>query len=370
VGFYDALQTKPVRPEDAATASVQTAEVEAVLRRERLSLSDLPLLLSPAALPLLEPMAQRAAALTRRHFGSAMNIFTPLYIANYCVNPCPYCSFSRHQQIARKQLSLEEVEEAARHISASGIRHLLVLTGEARTRTSIDYIESSIKLLSGYFSSIAIEIYPLSTAEYGRLIGAGVDGLTIYQEVYDEVRYHELHHGGPKDDYAFRLDAPDRGCQAGMRRVTIGPLLGLGDILGEALVTGRHLAYLQRSYPDVELAVSFLRLRPQVGQFQPSAIVSDSQLVQLITAFRLVFPTVGITLSTRESARFRDSVAPLGITKMSAGVSTAVGGHLDPEATSQFEIADHRGVDEMRRNLLALGFQPVMHDWSMKLVES
>jgi 2-iminoacetate synthase len=368
--IYDTLKAYREFPFDKVQRHTTGAQVERVLGRERQTIDDLAVLLSAAAIPYLETMAQRAAALTRAHFGNSVLLFTPLYIANYCDNACPYCSFGRQQAIGRKQLTLEQIRAETGIIAASGIRHILVLTGESRQKTTIDYIATGIESIAASFSSTAIEIYPLTEAEYGRLIAAGVDGLTIYQEAYDEERYRILHHGGPKADYLFRLDAPERACRQAIRSVTIGALLGLADPYREALYLARHLRYLQDTFPSVELSVAFPRLRPLVSEFQAAAEVSDRQLVQIITAFRLVFPTVGITMSTRESAAFRRGTLPLGVTKISAGVSTAVGGHSDQHSHPQFEIADTRSVEEVYRDVLAAGFQPVMHDWHHTLGRS
>ncbi len=352
-------------------ASVDSAAVECVLNKERLSPEDLVVLLSDPALEYLEAMAQRAAALTRRHFGSAICLFTPFYIANHCRNSCPYCSFANNFSIDRKQLSFEQIQQEAEAISSNGMRHILVLTGEAPEVTTFDYIKKSLAITARYFSSVGIEMYPLSREHYGELIAEGcIDSLTIYQETYNEELYNKLHITGPKKDFTYRLETPDRACLQNIRAVTIGPLLGLDDFRREAYYTACHARYIQKRYPDVELALSFPRIRPQVKSYIPQFPVSDRQFVQIVTAFRLLFPTVGITLSTRESASFRNGVIPLGITKVSAGVSTAVGGHSEKPSTTQFEIADHRSVDEMRVDLLKNGFQPVMHDWNLKLTGS
>ncbi len=348
--------------------AVNAESVESVFHKDKITPEDLVILLSDPASDYLEPMARKAAALTRRHFRSAICLFTPLYISNYCKNHCPYCSFATTHSINRRQLTTGEIEREALAISADGMRHILVLTGEAPQIATYDYIEQSLAVISKYFSAVGIEIYPLSEAQYGSLIKAGsVDSLTVYQETYNEELYRSLHKKGPKKDFVYRLETPDRACRQNIRSLTIGALLGLDDFRREAYFTALHLLYLQKQYPEVELAVSFPRIRPLVKDFVPYFSVSDKQLARIIAAFRIMFPTVGITLSTRESAQFRDGVIPLGITKVSAGVSTAVGGHTEKPSTTQFEIADHRSVEEMRVDLLKNGFQPVMHDWNMKM---
>jgi 2-iminoacetate synthase len=346
--------------------SVTPEKITSILSREKLAETDYLALLSDAATPFLEQMAQKADALTRRHFGNVVFIFTPLYISNYCENKCAYCSFGRQQRIKRRHLSLNEIRDEAQRISATGIRHILMLTGEARRKASPAYCEAAVRILRDYFASVAIEIYPLTEDEYGGIIQSGADGLTIYQETYDEERYSALHEGGPKQDYMFRLEAPERACRQGVRSVGVGALLGLSEPVVDSFLCGLHAAYLQRTFPDVEVSVSFPRLRPLVGDFTQEYTVNDRLLVQMMTALRLFLPSAGITLSTRESAFFRNAAVRLGVTKMSAGVSTAVGGHASPEATPQFEIADTRTLTQVQEDLLCLGFQPVLHDWNSK----
>ncbi len=349
-------------------SSMTSAGVRRTLDKDRFSLEDLAALLSDEAQGHLEPMANRAAMLTRQHFGNVIFIFTPLYISNFCDNRCAYCSFAAQHEIGRKQLSFDEIRAETQRIAETGIRHILVLTGEARVSTSFEYVRESIAIIAERFSSIGIEMYPMSRAQYASLVDSGVDSLTLYQEVYDEDAYRAVHAGGPKQDYGFRLEAPDRACSGGVRAVTVGALLGLGDMRREMYSLAHHVRYLQDTYPDVEVSVSVPRIRPLVRDFAVPYPVSERQLVQIVAAFRLVFPHVGITLSTRESKKIRDGMLPLGITKMSAGVSTAVGGHSKNPSTTQFEIADTRSVDEMRADLLANGFQAVMHDWHRRLV--
>lgn len=353
---------------DEINTKVDSRQVESALQKRKLSVDDMLILLSDTALEYLEQMAAKAASLTRQHFGSAITLFTPLYIANHCENGCVYCSFAGHQSIIRKQLSYNEIRDEALAISNSGIRHILVLTGEAPTITTFEYICESLKIISKYFSVVGIEMYPLKEAEYKKLVALGrMDSLTIYQETYNQELYKKLHGKGPKADYFYRLEAADRACRNNIRAVTIGALLGLDDFRREALYTALHAQYLQQTYPEIELSVSFPRICPQEGDYTPQHPVSDRRLVQLVTAFRILFPNVGITMSTRESPRFRDGIMPLGITKVSAGVSTAVGGYTNNPSTTQFEIADHRTVFEMKSDLLKLGFQPVMHDWNQRL---
>ncbi len=347
-------------------AVVTPQKVDMVLSKERLGDLDLLTLLSSAAQARLEQMAQKAHAVARRYFGRVVSLFTPFYISNFCDNVCAYCSFARQHDIVRRHLSFDEIGEEARRIAGSGIRHILVLTGESHSKASVAYLAESVRIIREYFSSVGVEIYPLTREEYGLLIDRGVDGLTLFQETYNESAYHRYHDGGPKDDFQFRLDAPDRACGRGMRTVSVGSLMGLGEARWEAFMTGLHALYLQRRYPGCEVSISVPRMRPLAGTFEPPFPVADALFVQIIMALRIFLTSVGITLSTRESRQLRDACVPLGITKMSAGVSTAVGGHSSSPSTTQFEISDDRTVDEMKAALLTLGYQPVMQDWNSR----
>ncbi len=349
---------------DEYCSSVTPVRIQQILSKRRLDEMDFLALLSDAAVPFLEQMACKARDLTRAHFGNVIFLFTPLYISNICDNVCAYCSFAHQHKIKRKHLKSEEIRLEAERIASTGLRHILVLTGESHKAASLEYLKESVLVLRDYFSSIAIEVYPLTQEAYGELITCGVDGLTIYQEAYDEPLYRRLHAGGPKADYEFRVDAPERACSEGMRSVTVGALLGLAEPRKETFFTALHAQYLQNKYPATEVSASFPRLRPLAGEFKADYEVNDRQYVQFMTAFRLFMPSAGITVSTRESESFRNSILPMGPTKMSAGVSTSVGGHSDDPSDSQFEIADDRSVEQMKRDLLSFGFQPVMHDWN------
>jgi 2-iminoacetate synthase len=340
------------------------SQVGRALDKSHLQPEDFLALLSQPASELLEPIAQAAHRSTVSNFGFTILLYTPLYLANYCVNHCVYCGFQTNHEIVRRKLTMPEVEKEAQAIAATGLQHLLILTGESRVHTPPSYIGDCVKVLKKYFSSISIEIYPLTTEEYVELIEAGVDGLTVFQEVYDAETYSLLHPAGPKRDYRYRLEAPDRAGEAGIRTITIGPLLGLANWRTEVFFAGLHARYLQDRFPDAEIGISFPRMRPQFGDYEPESPVSDRELVQIIMAFRLFLPRCGIILSTRESAEFRDNLLKLGITKMSAGSSTAVGGHTDAvEAVGQFEINDHRSVLEMRAAITRLGYKPILKDW-------
>lgn len=342
---------------------VTPGDVERVLAQHRLSAQDYLVLLSPKAELYLEKMAQKSHKITQQHFGKTILLYTPMYLANYCVNKCTYCGFRVDNELPRTKLSLEEVEAEAKVIAATGLKHILILTGDSTKHSSIDYIKECVGVLKKYFTSISIEIYALTKEEYEVLVEAGVDGITLYQEVYDQDIYAQLHLSGPKRDYRFRLDAPENAARSGMRSVNIGSLLGLNDWRKEAFITGLHADYLQTKYPHLEVSISPPRIRPQLGGFEPRVEVSDKNLTQYVLSFRLFMHRSGITLSTRESAALRDKFVRLGITKMSAGSTTAVGGHSKEESVGQFEISDERDVDEMAHMLYAQGYQPVYKDW-------
>lgn len=347
-------------------AAFQACDVERALNRDRLDPLDLLALLSTAAAPYLEAMAQKAHRLTVQNFGKTISLFTPLYLANFCRNQCVYCSYNARNHIVRRKLSLEEVETEGRAIAATGLQHLLLLTGESREKSGPEYIRDCVKVLRPHFASLGIEVYPLEEDEYRMLNEAGVDAFTMFQEAYDEDVYASVHPAGPKRNHRFRLDAPERACRAGIPSVNIGALLGLGEWRDEAFFTALHAAYLHKNYPEVELAISVPRLRPHVGTFQPATDpVTDAVLVQIILAYRLYLPRVGITLSTREGAKLRDALVPLGITKMSAGARTSVGGYSGETevGSSQFEISDERAVAEIVEMLRDKGYQPTFCDW-------
>lgn len=363
MAFLDVLKEYQRFDIPAYLAHVCEADVLAVLDKPRLDTHDYLTLLAPAAQAQLEALAQRANRETIRYFGRTMQLFTPMYIANYCVNQCVYCGFHQGNPLARRQLTLDEIRAEGAAIAKTGLKHVLILTGESQTHSALDYILAAVAALKEYFTSVSIEIYPLRETEYEHAAKAGVDGMTMFQEVYDADVYRQLHLAGPKRNYEFRLDAPERACRAGFRSVNIGALLGLHDWRSEAFFTGVHADYLQHAYGDVEIAVSMPRMRPSAGGFPPPVEVCDADLVQYITAYRIFMPRSGITLSSRESRKLRNHLARLGVTKMSGGVTTAVGGHTKGKEASQFDISDDRSVAEMAAMLYSEGYQPIYKDW-------
>lgn len=350
-------------PLEKRLSMVTEHDVLRALDRARVDEDAFLALLSPAASIHLENMARRAHDLTLRHFGRTISLFTPLYVSNHCANHCRYCGFAASNEIPRSRLTLDEVWAEGTAIAAMDLRQVLLLTGEAPHKAGMDYLEACVRILRPLFPSIAVEVYPMATDEYKRLIAAGVDGLTVFQETYDPVLYAELHPAGPKRDFAWRIDTPMRGAEAGLRVVNIGALLGLSDWRREIYVTGLHAAWLQRRYPGLDVAVSLPRMRPHAGEFQPARPVSDRELVQAMTALRIFLPRLSMTISTRETPEFRDNILHLGVTRMSAGVSTAVGGHVTSADVGQFEISDPRSVAEVCAMLHARSYQPVFKDW-------
>lgn len=346
---------------------VSNVSIPDILQQDNLSISQFISLLSPRAETHLESIAQKAHSITRRNFGNTIQLYAPLYLSNYCDNSCLYCGFNLNSGIQRRKLGLEEVEKEAQFISSSGLRHILILTGESRSQSPVSYIQDCVRVLKKYFTSISVEVYPLTEEEYAQLAAGGVDGLTIYQEVYDQKLYAKMHISGPKNDYRFRLDAPERGAKAGLRSISIGALLGLGDWRREVFFLGLHAKYLQDKFGDIEIGISVPRIQPQVSDFKPISRVNDKNIVQIILALRIFLPRLGITLSTRENAAFRENLLPLGITRMSAGSTTQVGGYtLDQEgkgSASQFEIQDQRSVGKIKSMLQDKGYQPVFKDW-------
>ncbi len=345
-------------------------DVERALQAERPSIEDFQALISPAAEKYLEPLAARSHQITRQRFGNNIQMYVPIYISNECTNGCVYCGFNCSNSVSRKTLTLEEIEKEALTLHRQEFRHVLVLTGEAPNAVRNEDLVAAIRKIRPLFSSISLEVYPMDVAGYRDMVQAGVDGLTIYQETYDPVLYEQLHPYGKKRDFQWRLGTPERGGEAGLRRIGIGALLGLGNFYIDTFFTGLHGLFLAHRFWRTQVSVSFPRIRPADGGFEPLYQVTDRQMVQGICAMRLLLPDGGLTLSTRESARFRDNLIPLGITQMSAGSCTAPGGysHQD-EGTGQFHIDDDRSPEEISRVIRAKGYEAVWKDWDAAFLE-
>lgn len=340
-------------------------DVMRALQQERLSVEDYGAVLSPAAATCLEEMAARATSETRKHFGNSVQLFTPLYIANYCENECVYCGFNCRNRIHRGKLSMAEIEEELKTIAATGLQEILLLTGESRQQSGVEYVGEAVKLAVRYFATVSIEIYPLNTDEYAYLHACGVDYVCVYQETYDPDRYEQVHVRGPKRSFPYRFHAQERALRGGMRGVAFGALLGLGDFRTDAFAAGLHAYFLQQKFPHAEISFSVPRLRPYINNAANNAKdVRERQLLQVMLAYRLLMPFAGITISTRERAGFRDNVIGMAATKISAGVCVGVGGHKTAEkGDEQFAIADPRSVPEVHRMIISRGLQPVYTDY-------
>lgn len=364
MSFYDIYKSRGQFDFDGFFKNVKDKDISRALAKETLDEKDFLALLSEKAHEYIEALAQKSHEVILKNFGKVIYLYAPLYLGNFCDNECVYCGFKRGSGISRKKLDFKEVEKEAKIISETGIRHILILTGESQSKTPFSYIKECVNILKKYFTSISIEVYPMKREEYAELISAGVDGITIYQETYDETLYKDVHPKGPKRDYLYRLDTPERACMAGMRSISIGALLGLSDFRKETFFSGIHAAYLQNKYPGIEISVSLPRIQPQVGGFSPKSKVEDVDIVLMMLALRLFLPRAGINISTRERRDFRKNLIGLGATRMSAGSRTEVGGYLSSgESEGQFSIADKSSVKEVKKMICAKGYQPVMKDW-------
>lgn len=353
--------------------SYTARDVRAALDHETCSLEDFKALLSPAAEPFLEEMAQRARTETGRHFGNTVYIFTPLYIANYCENYCIYCGFNCYNQISRMKLDSEQIEHEMKVIADSGMEEILILTGESRGMSSVEYIGEACRLARKYFRMVGLEVYPVNTDEYRYLHECGADYVTVFQETYDPDKYETLHLMGHKRVWPYRFEAQERALMGGMRGVGFSALLGLADFRRDALASALHVYYLQRKYPHAEMSLSCPRLRPIINNEKINPLdVGEKQLCQVLCAYRIFMPFVGITVSSRENANFRNGIVKICATKISAGVSTGVGDHEskysgkesdDGQGDEQFEISDGRSLGKMYDDMSDEGLQPVLNDY-------
>ncbi len=340
-------------------------DVEHALTVPRLSHDQFLALISPAAEPYLEQIAQKSMELTRQRFGNTIQLYLPLYLSNKCTNICTYCGFSLDNKIRRKTLSMSELEAETTAIKSMGFDHILLVTGEAQGTVGIDYFKEAVKKLKPHFSHITMEVQPLEQHEYKELMELGLDAVLVYQETYHRTTYAEHHLRGSKMDFDYRLETADRLGKAGIDKIGIGALIGLEDWRTDAAMVALHLDYLEKIYWKTRYSLSFPRLRPCEGEFQPVSEISDRQLVQLICAYRLFKPEAELSLSTRESASFRDNVLPLGITTMSAFSKTQPGGYAENTQTAleQFVIDDNRRPEVVAAVIKAKGLEAVWKDW-------
>lgn len=371
MSFSEEIRNHPWEQVKAGIYRKTVADAKKAVLTEKRSYHDLLALLSPSAADLLEDMALASHQLTVRRFGRIIQMYAPIYVSSECVNTCVYCGFNRRNEIRRATLTVEEVLEEGNILRESGFSHVLLLTGESPEHVSVHDLARISEKLRHWFASISVEVYPMDTLSYRTLIESGVDGLTIYQETYDQACYARVHPSGPKRNFDWRLDTPDRGGEAGFRRLNIGALLGLADWRVEGAFLGLHAAYLLRRYWRSHVSISFPRLRPAAGAFNPDHPVSDAEMVQLICALRLFLPDAGIVLSTREPQQFRDNLIPLGVTHMSAGSRTSPGGYAAKNRSeNQFEVCDHRSSREVAQKIAAAGYEPVWKDWDAAFLHS
>ncbi|HWH68440.1 MAG TPA: 2-iminoacetate synthase ThiH, partial [Candidatus Sulfotelmatobacter sp.] len=394
VSFATEFDALPLAGLVRRSRDTSLAAARASLEKNQLSLCDFAHLLSPAAAELLEPLGRRAQQLTQQRFGKVVRLFAPLYLSNECINNCKYCGFSRDNPILRVTLTVEEVQRETRELLAQGFRNILLVSGEHPKFVSNSYLADCARAVHALTPSVSLEVGPMETAEYRPLVPAGAEGLVVYQETYDRAVYQAMHTAGPKRNFNWRLETPERAYAAGFSRLGIGALYGLADWRYEALSVAAHAQYLLRHCWKAYVTISLPRLRPCAGEFEPLTHLSDRELVQLVCAFRLLFPDVGLVLSTREAPKLRDGLIPLGITLMSAGSHTEPGGYTGAgkeqlhhtehgrivqlgaseraengkaQATSQFQIADDRSPGQVAELLRRLGYEPVWKDWDAAL---
>jgi 2-iminoacetate synthase len=339
-------------------------DVEQALGKSKLDLEDFKALISPAAESYLEVMAQKSMSITKQRFGNTVGLYVPLYLSNLCSNVCTYCGFSMENRVKRKTLNLTEISDELDVLKKMSFDNILLVTGEHESKVGMRYFEQVIPFIKERFNYVAIEVQPLHSNEYNTLSNLGLDAVMIYQETYNPSTYAQHHLRGNKSDFENRLEAPDRIAQSGVDKIGLGALIGLDDWRTDSFFVASHLDYLEKKYWKTRYSISFPRIRPCEGGFQPKSIMTDRQLVQLICAYRLFNHHIDLSLSTRETPTFRDKVLPLGITTISAASKTQPGGYANSEEElEQFEISDERGVNEISMMLKKKGFTAVWKDW-------
>jgi 2-iminoacetate synthase len=399
VSFVAEFNSLPLPSLVKRSLDANASSLRESLTKEKLSLNDFANLISPAGGELLEALSARSQKVTQQRFGKVIRLFAPLYVSNECINNCSYCGFSRDNAILRVTLSIEEVLREARELKQQGFRNVLLVAGEHPKFVSNNYLRDCVAALHAEIPSVSLEVGPMETDEYQPIVAAGADGLVVYQETYDRNIYDQMHTAGPKKNFDWRLETPERAYAAGFRRLGIGALFGLADWRYEAICVAAHVDFLLRHCWKAQVTISLPRLRPCAGEFQPLTHLADRELVQLVCAFRLMFPDAGLVLSTREPARLRDGLIPLGITLISAGSHTEPGGYTGAgrekihhtergrivelasgasewaatnghatNATGQFEIADGRSPGEVAELIRKLGYEPVWKDWDAALI--
>ncbi len=331
-----------------------------------ITLNDIQKILADSRRESLESLARQAQQITEQYFGRTIALYAPLYISNYCSSHCTYCGFHSHHRITRFKLTAEQMHQEMQFVAQKGIENILILTGESYTVTPLTYLKEAVQIAQHYFPSISLEVHPMETEEYAELFASGVDGITVYQETYDRQRYREVHLSGTKADYDFRYGTPERAARGGIRSLSLGILLGLSDPATDLYALFNHLRQLEKDFPGVEYSLSFPRLKTIKGKDFAACLVDDKTYLKIICLTRVLFPRVGINLSTRESSQLRDHLLGIGVTRMSAGSNTAVGGYTlkaPQEQDPQFDIEDQRSVAEIMKLLKSRNFDPILTDW-------
>ena len=368
-GFADVIDQDSWEGTTEAIASATPADARRVLARAKagatLNPDEFAILISPAAAPLLEEMAQMSQAITRRRFGLTMSMYIPMYVSNACTNKCVYCGFNHDNKFARTTLTLDQVRQECEAIKELGpFQNLLIVSGEYPSLCGVDYLEKVLKVARPMFHNLTIEVQPLKMEQYKQLVGAGLNGVVCFQETYHREAYKKYHPRGMKSHYAWRLNGFDRMGQAGVHKIGMGVLIGLEDWRTDLTMLARHLRYLQKRYWRTRYAVNFPRMRPSESGYQPNVIMTERELAQLTFAFRIFDNDIDISWSTRETAALRDNMAPLGVTSMSAGSQTEPGGYrVSPQALEQFEVSDSRTPAEVVEAIRRHGLEPVWKDW-------
>ncbi|OBT12901.1 thiamine biosynthesis protein ThiH [Vibrio sp. UCD-FRSSP16_10] len=365
MSFVDVFKSTDWSDSYLSIMSKTSMDVEKALSKANLDLEDFKALISPAAEPYLEQMAQRSYQQTRQRFGSTVGLYVPLYLSNLCANDCTYCGFSMKNRIKRKILNADEIDLEIAALKAMKFDSVLLVTGEHENKAGMEYFRAVLPQIKKHFNYLAMEVQPLEEQQYAELKGLGMDAVMVYQETYNPSTYAEHHLKGSKTDFYYRLETPDRLARAGVDKIGIGALIGLDNWRVDSLFVATHLDYLEKTYWKSRYSISLPRLRPCEGGVQPKSILNDKQMVQLICAYRLFNQHVDISLSTRESATFRDNILPLGITTVSAASKTQPGGYAtDTEELEQFEISDERTAAEVESAIRSRGFEPVWRDWN------
>ncbi|RAV27443.1 2-iminoacetate synthase ThiH [Sinomicrobium soli] len=362
--FYDIFRKHSWQQAEASIRDKTTGDVLRALDREKRTLEDFKALISPAAKPYLEEMAQRSRAITLRRFGKVIQMYAPMYLSNECQNICTYCGFSLTNKIPRRTLTDDEILKEAAFLKGKGYDHILLVTGEANRTVGVSYLKNAIRLIRPYFSNISIEVQPLDTGEYRELMAEGLYAVLVYQETYHEECYKIHHPKGKKSNFRYRLHTPDRLGEAGIHKIGLGALFGLEDWRTDSFFTALHLEYLRKKYWKTRYSISFPRLRPHSGGLEPKVVMTDTDLAQLIFAYRLLDEDVELSLSTRESPEFRDNIVRLGINSISAESKTNPGGYVvDPQSLEQFEISDERSTGTIAAMIREQGYDVVWKDW-------